>query len=137
MSCYLQKLGEGTRAENSVAKRFARRGLSEPDFRTFAETVCKIPDPRANPHFRSQHVGMVLAGGAHLVPGLWVGRFENLTEDFARVASRIGAPHLRLPHLTRSPSRQSRHYRDLYDGDLAERVGDRFRRDVELFGYSF
>jgi len=97
--------------------------------------VCKTPDERANPHFRSQHIGL-LGADSKLLPD-FVGRFENLAEDFARVASRIGSPHLRLPHLMPAISRQPRHYRDFYDEELAQKVGERFRKDAELFGYSF
>jgi sulfotransferase famil protein len=67
----------------------------------------------------------------------FVGRFENLSEDFARVASSIGAPHLRFPHLTPARSRESRHYRDFYDEELTQMVGERYRKDTELFEYSF
>lgn len=77
------------------------------DFPEFAAAVCGIPDGRANPHFRSQHVGLLFAGEDRLMSALWVGRFENLAEDFAWVASKIGAPHLRLPHLTPSPPGQT------------------------------
>jgi chondroitin 4-sulfotransferase 11 len=127
VSCYRQKLSPEAR-DNAVARRFARRGAM--DFSEFAATVCEIPDERANPHFRSQHFGLLSAGGDRLMPTLWVGRFENLAEDFAQVADRIGAPHLRLPHLTPSPEGQTPDYRDHYGGGLAE-------KDVELFDYSF
>jgi chondroitin 4-sulfotransferase 11 len=133
VSCYLQKLGDGADPDNSVARRFARRGLPAPGFREFAESVCSIPDERANPHFRSQHVGMVADGG--LFPD-FVGRFERLADDFAVVAADIGADPS-LPHLTRSPDRDRRHYRAFYDAGLAGMVGERYRRDAELFGYTF
>jgi hypothetical protein len=56
VSCYLQKLGPGA-SDNAIAKRFARRGGGS--FREFVTLVCKTPDERANPHFRSQHVGLL------------------------------------------------------------------------------
>ncbi len=114
-----------------MARGLVRRGLRDSGFSAFAEAVCEIPDERANPHFRSQHVGLILGG--ELLPD-FVGRFENLEEDFAVVAETIGSPRLRLPHLTRSSSRGERHYRDLYDDGLAERVGERFRKDAEPSG---
>jgi chondroitin 4-sulfotransferase 11 len=67
----------------------------------------------------------------------FVGRFENLRNDFARVAEEIGAPGLALPHLLRSKIRQSRHYRDFYDERLKKLVYERYEKDVETFEYSF
>jgi chondroitin 4-sulfotransferase 11 len=133
VSCYLQKAGPGAR-ENTVARRLDRLGVAEGGFRAFAEVVCAIPDERANPHFRSQHVGLTFDD--RLLPD-FVGRFENLEGDFAPVAAKIAAPNLRLSHLTPLPRREQRHYRDFYDDELACAVGERYRRDVELFRYSF
>jgi chondroitin 4-sulfotransferase 11 len=126
VSCWSQKAIR----EGPIARRLSRRGTQ--DFRAFAEMVCATPDERANPHFRSQHVGLLSENGERLPD--FLGRFETLEEDFALVASKIGV-ETELPHLT--PSGQTHPYRDLYDEELAERVGRRFRRDVELFGYSF
>ncbi len=133
VSCYLQKLdpeGQHTR------KRYLGLVLSEnASFRQFAEAVCEVPDEEANSHFRSQHVVLYDEYGKVLPD--FIGRFENLWGDFALVGEKIGAPHLKLPHLTPSLSRKGRHYRDFYDAKLVEKVGERFHKDIELFGYSF
>jgi hypothetical protein len=65
-----------------------------------------------------------------------VGRYESLTEDFARICARIGAPHIALPHKRRAPDRRS-DYRRYYSDALAEAVGKHFHKDVEAFGYRF
>jgi hypothetical protein len=64
----------------------------------------------------------------------FVGRQERLDEDFARVAEIIGVPP-ELPRLNRS----SRHrpYWEEYDPQTAEFVAERFRADIERFGYEF
>lgn len=137
VSCYLQKLAPGSR-DNAISRRFARRaGDAGEDvtFTRFAEAVCEIPDDRANPHFRSQHVGLLNDDG-ELLPD-FMGSFENLSKHFAHAAKKIGTPHLELPHLTPSLGHKGRSYRDFYDGELAQKVGERFRKDVELFGYDF
>lgn len=133
VSCYLQKLDPGGQY---MRKRYLGLALREDaSFRQFAEAVCEVSDEEANSHFRSQHV--VLCGeDGELLPD-FIGRFENLQEDFVQVGAKIGAPHLELPHLTPSLSREGRHYRNFYDAKLAEKVGERFRKDIELFGYSF
>ena len=62
-----------------------------------------------------------------------MGRFENLREDFARVAEEIGASELELPEVSwaRSWDRGSRHYRNFYDERLKNLVQRRYEKDVE------
>lgn len=133
VSCYLQKLDpEGQHVRKRYLGLTLREGAS---FRQFAEAVCEVSDEEANSHFRSQHVALYNEDG-ELLPD-FTGRFENLQEDFALVGAKIGAPRLELPHLTPSLSRKGRYYRDFYDAELEERVGERFRKDIELFGYCF
>lgn len=97
-------------------------------FSEFAETVCEIPEREADPHFRSQWT---------FLDGLgldFVGRMERMGEDWARVAGVIGVPP-ELPHSNRSADRLG--YRSYYDGAHARKVAERFRHDLEAFGYSF
>jgi chondroitin 4-sulfotransferase 11 len=71
------------------------------------------------------------AHGATMVD--FVGRFEQLEQDFATICVRIGRA-AQLPHLKRGPATD---YRLLYDTEAAEVVDRWFRRDIERFGYSF
>ena len=136
VSCYLQKLGPGRRRRAPLGRTQSGDKLREGmHFSEFATAVCEIPDTEANPHFRSQHI--VLYGGTDSLLPDFIGRFENLQEDFARVTAKIGAPDLKLPHLTPSLSRDNRSYRDFYDERLAKMVNERYQRDIELFDYSF
>jgi chondroitin 4-sulfotransferase 11 len=104
-------------------------------FAEFVEAVHAIPDEDANPHFRSQHMTVCCPGGRVMAD--FVGRFENLREDFAVVAEKIGAPELELPHQLKSPNRKSRPYTDFYNERLKKLVHERYEKDVETFGYSF
>jgi len=137
VSCYCQKLnpnGPGLKlpVENDIE---LYPGMSFP---AFVEAVHAIPDGEANPHFQSQH--MVICGPGQDKPILadFVGRFENLAEDFDVVAQRIsGHQRLQLPHVLRSRSRESRPYADFYDHRLRDLVHERFQEDIEIFGYSY
>jgi hypothetical protein len=63
-----------------------------------------------------------------------IGRFEQLTRDFAEICRDLGiAPA--IPHLNRSRGRT--HYRDYYDEVTAEVVARWYRADIERFGYAF
>jgi hypothetical protein len=63
----------------------------------------------------------------------FVGYYEALHQDFARVCQYVGidAP---LPHLNRS---QHRDYRSCYNGHTRALVEEHFRPDIDLFGYTF
>jgi hypothetical protein len=135
-SCYSQKLapgGQGLGRERYAGQRL-RVGMS---FSDFVEAVCQIPDEEADPHFRSQYLTVCGNRRRGRILANFVGRFENLEEEFAFVVDKIGANgiELRLPHLL--SSNDSHSYRDFYDRRLARLVGERYQRDTEIFCYSF
>ena len=105
-------------------------------FAEYVEAVCATPDEAANPHFRSQHLVVCPRNDGEVLAD-FVGRFENLAPDFSHVAERIGAPDLELPHRLRSRDREKQPYSDFYDARLRDLAGERFRQDIETFGYSF
>ncbi len=76
----------------------------------------------------------ILDDNGHLLVD-FVGRFENLQDDFVYVCQRIGLPHLSLPHVNASHRRPD--YRSYYNEYTKHLVEEYFRRDIELFGYSF
>jgi len=82
---------------------------------------------------RSQSVFIVDRDGHVMVN--FVGRFERLHADFARLCAALDV-EARLPHLNRS---RRADYRTYYEDDpaLISRVGDFLREDVERFGYVF
>jgi Sulfotransferase family len=138
VSCYSQKLGPNgpglkLPAENEVR---LRPGMS---FAEFVEAVHEIPDAEANPHFQSQYTVICGPGEDRTILADFVGRFENLKEDFDIVANRIsGSQPLELPHVLRSKSRQSRPYAEFYEDDrLRDLVHERYQEDIEIFGYSY
>jgi hypothetical protein len=140
VSCYVDKI-----VRNEVPPKLLRSaGRADVEFypkmpfAEFVETVCRIPDRVANPHFRPQHLTVCGPNGKPMAD--FVGRFENLREDFARVAQEIGAPELELPERNRkfaSEERGSRPYHDFYDARLRDMVYRRYEKDVETFGYTF
>jgi hypothetical protein len=63
----------------------------------------------------------------------FVGRFENLRDDFVRATEKIGIT-TSLPHLNAT---ESKDYRKFYTPELRDTVADFYKRDIELFGYDF
>jgi hypothetical protein len=66
----------------------------------------------------------------------FIGHYENLAEDFEEITRRIGVEGVKLPHKRKATDRQ-KDYRSYYSDDLAARVGEHFRRDIEALGYRF
>jgi hypothetical protein len=66
----------------------------------------------------------------------FLGRYENLLDDFDTICKKIGVPTPEMPHKRHSTDR-AKDYRSYYTDELAEMVGAYFKRDVELLGYKF
>ena len=65
----------------------------------------------------------------------FVGRYEQLEQDFREICGRIGAPAPSLPHQRKSDKRQD--FRTYYDDQTAELVGQRYQADATGFHYCF
>lgn len=63
----------------------------------------------------------------------FVGRFENLKEEFAKVCEVLSI-EFRLPHKNRSNHRA---YRDYYNERTRQLVQEGFAKDIALFDYEF
>lgn len=64
----------------------------------------------------------------------FVGRYEDLESDWARICQRLGVAPVRL---TRENASARGDYRQLYDETSKRLVAERFRRTIEFFGYEF
>jgi hypothetical protein len=110
-------------------------------------------------HIVPQHEFIYDASG-RLLPD-FVGRYESLQADFDIVCERIGVPRTPLPHENRSmdaprvrslndvkkrirrwlwtlrPTNVFPRYTDYYDDESLAFVTERYRKDIESFGYEF
>ncbi|HEY7544034.1 MAG TPA: sulfotransferase family protein [Blastocatellia bacterium] len=102
-------------------------------FADFVAAVASISDEDADEHFRSQYTFVTNEDGEIGVD--FIGRFEQLAEDFRFVQERIGLPCNDLPWLQKA--RGAARYADFYDNETRQIVSERFRQDIEMFGYEF
>lgn len=65
----------------------------------------------------------------------FIGRYEQLQDDFDQVCERIGVAKRPLPHKRQAKDRSD--YRRYYDDRTADLVAQRFRPDIEAFRYRF
>lgn len=65
----------------------------------------------------------------------FVGRFENMENDWSHVAEKIGLPDLKLTHINQSAD-QGPDLDDFYTDSERRIVQDLYRKDFEMLGYS-
>jgi hypothetical protein len=65
----------------------------------------------------------------------FIGRYERLAEDFQSVCDKMGIHPPKLPHKRQATDR--RDYRQYYTDETARLIADRFRPDIDMFGYAF
>ncbi len=82
-------------------------------------------------HFLEQHSYITDESGAVAVD--YLGRFENLNQDWLAICERIGvdAP---LPHLNFTKHGS---YRQHYTPEARRAISEHYAKDIELFGYTF
>lgn len=66
----------------------------------------------------------------------FIGRYEQLHQDFATACGRIGIPAPALPHARQAKDRKH-DYRSYYSDETAELIARHFARDIQLLDYRF
>ena len=65
----------------------------------------------------------------------FIGRFENLQDDFSKVCSIIKCENKLL--YREKNKRKLKHYTEYYDKETKQLVAEKYARDIEYFGYEF
>lgn len=68
----------------------------------------------------------------------FIGKFENLQTDFNSICSSLKLQQIQL--IRANPSfelRKGKHYRNFYDDESKEIIANVYKKDIELFNYSF
>jgi chondroitin 4-sulfotransferase 11 len=64
----------------------------------------------------------------------FIGRFENLAQDYEFLCERLKIKNINIPHTNKTSFGA---YQNYYDDDTIELVRNKFKLDLELFGYDF
>ena len=64
----------------------------------------------------------------------FIGRFENIQDDFNVVCDRVGQKPKKLPHVFRTHHKP---YWEYYDEESMSLIAKKYKKDIEYFGYEF
>lgn len=76
----------------------------------------------------------------------YIGRFENLQNDFNVICNALGLKDVKLPHVNKAREasfmqkffrKSKRHYSEYYDKETKEIVENAYKKDIQIFNYSF
>jgi hypothetical protein len=82
-------------------------------------------------HFLPQHFFLTDRWGRRAIS--YVGRFETLQADMAKIGERVGI----VPVWSKSNATQRRHYSEYYSEQARNLIGRLYRVDIQSFGYTF
>jgi len=64
----------------------------------------------------------------------FLGRFENMNEDWKKICKEINIKLVDLPHINKS---SHKNYTEYYDNNARKKVARLYSKDIKLFGYKF
>ena len=64
----------------------------------------------------------------------FIGKFENLNNDFQHVANKLKLENMKLPHKLKTSSQS---YQEYYDKESIKLVGDIYSEEIKIFDYNF
>lgn len=109
---------------------------------SFKDFIIKLSEPKiyfhqpSEPnaemrHLRTQYSFLNISGQYKMD---FVGKMENLQEDFDFICEDVGISRQVLPHINKS---KHRHYTDYYDDETRDIVSQRYAEDIDGFNYEF
>ena len=116
--------------KNVMRDEVHRRYLCIPDRCSFQSFLTNYPDQWA---LRSQFYWIRNISGQ--IPLDFIGRFESLRADFEKVCVQLGIEDSSLPQLV--PGDDGPKYYEVYDDITKDIVYNRYRDEIEYFGFSF
>lgn len=117
-------------------------GISKEYPPSFREFIYNIRDGVYTEYNRLRYIQMLdwITDDAGNLKVDFIGRYENLQQDFDTICSKIGLPPLQLVCINTAKDRAGidrTHYSVYYDEELKNIVAELFKKDIDYFGYIF
>ncbi len=113
-------------------RHLAAEAARLPDFAAFLR--CRLGRDCIN-EFVGNPRDWFMSDGRDLVSH--VGRFEAFSDDIGAILDRLGVERARRPELPKFNESRRRPYRDYHTPETRSLVAERFRYEIERFGYRF
>lgn len=81
-------------------------------------------------HYDSQ-INYIFQNGKEFLD--FIGRFENIQEDFKKLCDKLNISHENLPHKNASSKKDYRYY---YDKKTIEIVGEAYKKEIKYFNFT-
>ncbi len=153
LSCYNSKVADNIIGKRARVLSFFKGLRGGMPFESFIEWLSTVEgqDDIADRHWLSQYKFLYDKDDQPLCD--YVGRYENLEEDWKLICTKIGIDYLPLPQKgfvsavgkTNNPNEknssktqtQKINYKDFYNENLKNIIAARYKKDIELFNYEF
>ncbi len=106
--------------------------LAFTDFKDFVKQWLTEENINNSLHFQHQHVFLEDEKGNTAVD--FIGRFENIEEDFKKITDKL---NIKRTLKKTNTSKRKEDYRVYYDEETKAIVNEVYRKDIQLFNYEF
>lgn len=138
LSAYLSKIDNSLRPKaeilgiiNGVPKKEITDLTQKVSFEEFVEVVCSMDVNNMDPHWKPQ-VDQTLHG---LIDYNFIGRFENLNEDYESMCNQVFGTHSSSLTQSKNKTGSASKLLEMYSDNVVKMVHTTFAKDFEVFGY--